>query len=240
MNFFCSTLLFLSIFLANKTFAEERFDRIGLQILALNALYLDENLLEALEDRLEFAPIKDSDLIPFSNDFIRYCPGTNEPVLFEPKKGEKLYWGIKVDVPAGKVTYTPENPKDRPVTIENPLVLKKCTMKESVIKTIFNIACSPPIAANRVIIHSAFRDPIRNVRKGGKSRSHHMLCNAMDFTMQKLNPGRTGYERISNTRIQFSALLNESAKGVGIDPSFTHVDTRPGEKKKWTYPQNKK
>ncbi len=71
-----------------------------------------------------------------------------------------------------------------------------------------------------ISISSTYRSPQYNAAIGGASKSFHCKFNAIDFTVQKVTPNAA------------AAILKEFRKkgdfkgGIGIYPSFVHVDTR--------------
>lgn len=78
------------------------------------------------------------------------------------------------------------------------------------------------LAGNKPIkINSGYRSPTYNKRIGGSPNSQHMKGTAADIVIKELTPKQV-------------AVLAEKAgfMGIGIYPTFTHVDVRP-KKARW-------
>lgn len=239
MPFTVSFFLLLTLLSAGPAQAQY-YDRIGFQLKVMEALSLDEDLLEKLDERLKFPPVKHEDLIPFTNAFTKTCPNSKKIVRFEPKPGDKHYWGIKVPIPVGIVAYQPRNPNEKPIVRPNRFKIDKCTIKDSVLQAVLAVVCDPQLAGDLVLVKSAFRDPIANAKVGGKSKSYHMLCNALDFSTFRFNRNTQGYDFLSNRTVQTLARKEDQVTGMGKGKSFTHIDTRPkrnGPKPEWDYPE---
>lgn len=71
---------------------------------------------------------------------------------------------------------------------------------------------------NKIVVNSAYRDPIRNIIGGGEDSSFHMRCMAVDFFIPGVDKG---------SLIAF-ARRNDQVGGLGCYPGrdFIHVDVR--------------
>lgn len=98
-----------------------------------------------------------------------------------------------------------------------------------VLQKIRDALCTP------VVVHSAYRDPVRNRLVQGARMSLHLEFNALDFsplyyTHQQI---RALYNDIAYGRFNLvmewkgrSVFVNENVMGLGLYPSFIHMDTR--------------
>ncbi len=75
-------------------------------------------------------------------------------------------------------------------------------------------------------IISGYRDPARNARVGGASRSQHLSGNAADISLK----GRSPQERDA---IVNHFLSDPSVNGFGVYGDSIHIDTRQGPKAYW-------
>ncbi len=74
-----------------------------------------------------------------------------------------------------------------------------------------------------VYVTSGYRCEKHNEACGGKTKSQHMLGNAADIQVKGLTPK------------QLSVLIEEhfSPAGMGVYPTFVHVDVRTTGKARW-------
>lgn len=198
-----------------------------------------DGTLRETEARLKFHPIKPHSTIRMPPGFTFFCRGTTRSVTFEAKAGEYVHWGLRDSVPTGGVSYTQLTPRgSTTTTVENHLLYKACRMDPRLIEAIQKLACHDQIQATHVIVNSAFRDPIANLIEGGRSASQHLTCRAVDFALARNTKGQRNqsqYERISPALVQQVAVEFEIVRGLGRGGSFTHVDTRPGQRAVWSY-----
>jgi hypothetical protein len=68
-----------------------------------------------------------------------------------------------------------------------------------------------------VVVHSTHRWPMENFRKGGKPKSYHLRCSAVDFSVSTYDGDITGY------------LVNQPEVGgfSRYPQGFYHIDTGP-------------
>lgn len=81
-------------------------------------------------------------------------------------------------------------------------------------------------AAPSLDIISGYRDPARNARVGGASRSQHLSGNAVDISLK----GKTPQERDS---IINHFLSDPAVNGFGVYGDSIHIDTRQGPRAYW-------
>lgn len=197
----------------------------------------DEGVLKDLNKRVIFSPAK-VEPRPMPGGLQRNCDG-GTALKFEAKKNEPVNWGLARPVSAGSVKYVENVPNGTTVTtVKNHMYYDACDMNPSLIETISKLACSPELKALKVVVNSAFRDPIQNILEGGKSASQHLKCNAMDFSLWRQGKRGQGWmEVIPPSEVQNLARHFGPITGLGLGQTFTHVDVRQGGKKVWTYKQ---
>lgn len=76
-----------------------------------------------------------------------------------------------------------------------------------------------------VFINSGARCTRHNKRVGGKLKSQHPKCRAIDFTIKGVPPNLVA------TFLE-SKYMNEY--GIGRYKYFTHIDTKSGKARRWT------
>ena len=197
----------------------------------------DEGALTDLNKRLIFSPAK-VEPRPMPGGLQRNCGGFGSQVLkFEAKKNEYVSWGLAKPVSAGAVKYVENVPNGTTVTtVKNHMYYDACEMNPSLLETVSKLACAPELKAVKVVVNSAFRDPIQNVLEGGKSASQHLRCNAMDFSLWRQGKRGLGWmEPIPPAEVQNLAKHFGPITGLGLGQTFTHVDVRQGGRKVWTY-----
>ena len=117
-----------------------------------------------------------------------------------------------------------------------PLALTACTGGMSAFGPMFRVPeitwndtswCTPielKIALNKISrrfgpikVYSTFRWPLENARKGGASRSYHLTCRAVDFTV----PGDP------STVLSYIKSLREVGGYSYYQSGFYHIDNGP-------------
>ena len=74
-----------------------------------------------------------------------------------------------------------------------------------------------------VTVNSGYRTEAYNRKVGGAARSQHVQGTAADIVVKGASPLEVA---------QYAEYLQPSAGGIGVYPSFTHVDTR-GNRSRW-------
>ena len=70
-----------------------------------------------------------------------------------------------------------------------------------------------------VRVHSTHRWPLENWRKGGKSRSYHLTCQAVDFSVQGGNP--------QAVKSYLRSMWEVGGYSYYARSNFYHIDTGP-------------
>lgn len=73
-----------------------------------------------------------------------------------------------------------------------------------------------------IILTSVYRSPAYNQAVGGASNSLHMSFNAIDFVVRGITTGPQDWANL----LRQMRSANKFSGGVGVYPSFVHVDTR--------------
>lgn len=76
-------------------------------------------------------------------------------------------------------------------------------------------------------ITSAYRDPAHNKRIGGSPRSAHVLGLAVDISRDNLNK--------ADCLVLIDFAIVCGIHGIGISPSFIHLDAGPRGRASWRY-----
>jgi zinc D-Ala-D-Ala carboxypeptidase len=76
-------------------------------------------------------------------------------------------------------------------------------------------------------INSAYRCKAHNLSIGGAKKSRHMNGIAADISIR----GWTSREKYTCLKLAYGLGF----RGIGIAPTFIHLDTRPDEEKLWVY-----
>jgi uncharacterized protein YcbK (DUF882 family) len=77
-----------------------------------------------------------------------------------------------------------------------------------------------------VKINSGYRCPAHNAAEGGATKSRHLVSDATDIV-------------VSGMTVEEVASDCEDFQGVGRYDTFTHIDSRPGNKARWNFRKNK-
>jgi len=70
-----------------------------------------------------------------------------------------------------------------------------------------------------VRVHSTHRWPLENLRKGGKPRSYHLTCQAVDFSVRGGNP--------SEIKAYLKSMREVGGYSYYPRSNFFHIDTGP-------------
>jgi len=80
-------------------------------------------------------------------------------------------------------------------------------------------------------ILSAYRTEAHNRAVGGSKASQHVQGRALDLAPV----GRKGIAKLHAAIEQVARRTGSSIRGIGVYPSFVHIDTRPGDRiARWT------
>ena len=82
------------------------------------------------------------------------------------------------------------------------------------------------IPCSIVTITSAARCANHNTKVGGRSKSQHLLCRAIDFVIKGVTP---------NEATQYLENKYPNKYGIGEYKHFTHIDTKSGKARRWTH-----
>lgn len=199
----------------------------------------EDGTLRDTEARLKFHPVRPHDTLPMPANFTFRCEGTDRSVTFEAKAGQFVHWGLRQGLPAGGVTLTQILPKGTfSTSVESHIFYRACRMDDQLVSALHKLACDQRLRATNVVVNSAFRDPIANLIEGGRPASQHLTCRAIDFWLARNTRGQkiqAQYERIPAAEVQSIASQYSIIRGLGRGATFTHADTRPGERSAWKY-----
>ncbi|MGZ3651609.1 MAG: YcbK family protein [Bdellovibrionota bacterium] len=160
-------------------------------------------------------------------------PPPPSQLTFGCDKGDKVImsarqnvsWGSRSGTPSTEVIYAAPDVTGKPVRlpVQSP-GSKPCNVQDdpNLLKLVRNVACN--VGGDFVLVHSAYRTPNKNQAVGGKTKSFHMRCKALDFTVRKSGKGVAPYT------VQVSSFMIGPSYGMGgegLYQNFTHVDVGP-------------
>lgn len=97
-----------------------------------------------------------------------------------------------------------------------------CSMDPKVLAALSRVACDA--GGKNITVNSAYRPPWYNAAVGGASKSQHMVCKAIDFSLEGVSPAIV--QKIA-LKLQNEGIVG----GVGKYGGFTHIDSGP--KRSW-------
>ncbi|MGE5432377.1 MAG: D-Ala-D-Ala carboxypeptidase family metallohydrolase [Syntrophomonadaceae bacterium] len=118
-------------------------------------------------------------------------------------------------------------------------LFRKCTppasLYENVIPSLCIIQKIRSAISVPIVIHSAYRDPLYNARVHGAKCSLHLEFNALDFSPLSFTPLQIrnlcldialGKFNLEMDLKDHHIFVNPGVMGLGLYPTFIHLDTR--------------
>lgn len=167
------------------------------------------------------------------------CSDGKSQVQFQGLQG--VQWGTRTRFPAQKFVIMPNVQgllRQYPVQ-ENVPGFCDLDRDKSLVPLVARIACE--VGGTFIVVNSAYRPKAHNAKVGGKKKSFHQQCLALDFRVFEADrSSKNGLREISVKSVRRSAIqvarkfYGEEGGGVGFYPNFVHFDLGP--KRRWRGP----